>query len=300
LRFADLHCDTPYELYKKKAHINTNNLHISIDKCECFQQYLQVAAIWSDCKFTDEKCYSDFFNILDYFTNEAAECICFNKKDLLRNSKVSFVLAVEDARLLNYNAERITQLYKYGIRFMTLTWKDKSCIGGAWNTEYGLSEFGKEAVNEMLKTGIIPDVSHGSRQLIRDVYSIAKTAHKPFVATHSNSFSTYAHKRNLDDEDARMIANSGGIIGISLCPSHISKNASMEDILEHIKRYIYLVGEDSISFGCDLDGISSLPDDVIDITSIKRIFSKTCQKFGENIAEKIFFNNTYNFLLNNI
>lgn len=300
MNFADLHCDTPFELFKNKADIINNQLHISIDKCKIFDHYIQIAAIWCDQSRNNESCYMDFYSILDYFKQQASEYIRYKKEDMKKKEIISFIIAVEDARLLNNKLKRIKLLYRSGVRFITLTWKNTSCIGGAWNSNFGLTDFGKNAVIEMFQIGIIPDVSHGSKQLIKDVYDISKKIHKPFCATHSNSFSIYPSRRNLTDECARMIADSGGLIGISFCPCHLSENASVQSVINHVDHYLSIVGENAIAFGCDFDGISSLPRDIYDITSIEKVYWEFCRKFGYRITEKIFYNNTYNFLLNNI
>ena len=301
MKFADLHCDTPFELYCKNEHIASNNLHIALDKSNDFEKYVQVAAIWSNSERDNNTCYKDFFEIYNNFNEQAGCFICKNSDQLKNSGKTAFVMAVEDARIFDGDVERLHILRDMGVRLVTLTWKDVTCIGGSWNTDEGLTEFGRCCVEEMLRTGVIPDVSHGSKKLVSDVYSIAKACGKTFCATHSNSYAVCDHCRNLTDDNARLIAECGGIIGISLFLPHLSQvGCSVEDVIRHIDHYISLVGEDAIAFGCDFDGVSSLPIGINDITSIKYIFSACSRKFGENISEKIFFNNTFNFLLNNI
>ncbi len=301
MNFADLHCDTPYELYKTKQNITSNELHISLNKCDNFSRYIQTAAIWSDFAKSNDECYTQFFDICNYFKKQAGYLIRYNSGQIRGSGRTSFVLAVEDARLLNGNLKRLDKLYNAGVRLMTLTWKDVSCIGGSWNTAVGLTDFGYRCVEKMFEVGIIPDISHGSKALLLDVCKIAKSVGKPFCATHSDSFSVCPHRRNLTDDDAKLIVSCGGIVGISMCPFHLaSKNAKTEHIINHIDHYISVIGEDSVAFGCDFDGVASLPQGINDITSIKYVFSESCLKFGERISEKIFFNNAYNFLLTNI
>ena len=301
MKLADLHCDTPFELFNKKLHIAENDLHISLEKADFLEKYVQVAAIWSCFEKDNNACYNDFFEIINYFKAQAGDMVCYNSSQLITSGKNAFVLAVEDARLLNGDIKRLYRLKDVGVKLMTLTWKDTSFIGGAWNTDMGLTDFGRECVSKMLKIGIIPDVSHGSVQLLQDVYKLSRKVGKPFCATHSNSFSICGHRRNLTDDNARLIAECGGIVGISLCSAHLSDDtATIDHILKHIDHYISHIGEDAVAFGCDFDGVSTLPCGINDITSIKHIFSACSRKYGERLCEKIFFNNVYNFLLNNI
>lgn len=47
MNLFDLHCDTPFELYKKQTELSENGLHISLKKAECYRKYAQVMAIWT-------------------------------------------------------------------------------------------------------------------------------------------------------------------------------------------------------------------------------------------------------------
>ena len=51
----DLHCDTFLELYKKGQKIEKNNLHISLDKVVSFAPYIQICAIWSDYRLSNDE-----------------------------------------------------------------------------------------------------------------------------------------------------------------------------------------------------------------------------------------------------
>ena len=300
MKYADLHCDTPFRLYKNNASLLNNDLHISLNKASCFEKYVQVAAIWSDYSLNDEDCYKKFFEIYDHFSAEAKNTIV-KSSIALKNNKNSFLLAIEDIRLISNNLKKIYTFYDLGVRIATLTWRDISIIGGAWNTNTGLTDFGRECVETMLDIGIIPDVSHGSDRLLRDTAEIVKCKGKTFCATHSNSRSVYDIPRNLSDENAKIIADLGGVIGLSLYPNHISSNIDNFGLLmHHIDHYLVLIGENSLCLGCDLDGVDSLPIGFSNITNIEKIYHLITKKYNENIAEKILFTNAYNFLLNNI
>src|SRR5947208_1090615 len=63
-----------------------------------------------------------------------------------------------------------------GVRSMTLSWSSSSPIGGstAQEQQEGLTEFGKRAIPEMERLGIVPDLSHASDPLFWDVIRLAK------------------------------------------------------------------------------------------------------------------------------
>ena len=83
--------------------------------------------------------------------------------------------------------ENLKKLYDMGVRFLTLVWAGECSLGGAHDTDIGLTDFGYEVLNGCFELGIVPDVSHASDVMFWQVYEEAKRRGKPFVATHSNS-----------------------------------------------------------------------------------------------------------------
>lgn len=76
---------------------------------------------------------------------------------------------------------------------MTLTWNGENELGSGHETDRGLSSFGKAAVQELERQGILVDVSHLNDQGFEDLLDISE---KPFVASHSNARSVCGHRRN--------------------------------------------------------------------------------------------------------
>jgi membrane dipeptidase len=165
-----------------------------------------------------------------------------------KRGKAAAFLAVEDARLLDGDLSRLDILHSRGIRYLTLTWGGKSCIGGAHDTDLGLTEFGRTVVEKCFELSIFADISHGSEALADEVISLAYQCNKPIIASHSNSFSAYPHTRNLRDRHFEDIKALGGIVGISLCRSHLGDNVNESitplHVIRHIDRYMELGGED--------------------------------------------------------
>lgn len=294
----DLHCDTLLELYKNNEDIRENNLHISLNKAKKFSPYIQVCAIWSDASLSNDEAFKNYINVRSYALNTGISFTTGASK-LKQNA---FILSVEDARLLNGDISRVSSLYNDGVRLLTLNWQGTSIIGGAWDTSEGLTAFGKDVVKSCLELGIITDISHSSIKSSEEIYEICFSYNKPLIASHSNSFSICNHKRNLSDELFKKILLSKGLVGISLAKEHISyKNiVSSDDILEHIYHYLSLGGENVIALGCDFDGVSSLPCDINSINELDALYSKIVNAFGENISKKIFFYNSYSFMLKNL
>ena len=306
LNYTDLHCDTAYEIYKTKSRLKKNEHHIAMEKVKKYGRYSQIFAIWSENDKTEDENYEDFFSVRDYFTENLADndiVLCKTGMEYKDNkNKNCAFLAVEGGKLLSDDISRLDVLYENGVRFLTLVWNGICEIGGAFNTDVGLTVFGREVVRKCGELGITVDLSHSSDKTVADVFEIAV---KPVIATHSNSRAVFNHKRNLTDEQFLEIKKRGGIVGISLCRPHISATENGEPVLiknviKHIDYYMSLGGENTVCFGCDFDG-AELPDDMKNASDIEKICEEL-QKIGYDdiLIEKIMYKNADNFIVQNL
>ncbi|MBQ2767470.1 MAG: membrane dipeptidase [Clostridia bacterium] len=307
----DLHCDTPLELYRRQESLVNGNCHISLDRAQIYAPYGQIMAVWSDKALDDDTAYRQYHRISDALLRQidaerSRVMICRTANDLhaaWENEKTAIFLAVEDARLLGGEIDRLPVLHARGVRFLTLTWGGASCIGGAHDTDCGLTAFGREVVEQCFATGIIPDLSHASDATFDDVIVIAQHQNKPVIATHSNARAVCPHRRNLTDAQFCAIRDLGGIVGISLCPPHLHENgdmASVEDVVQHIEHYLDLGGAHTVALGADLDG-TSLPNGFGGIEDIAKIADALAQRgHSDDSIAQIFSGNVIRFLENNL
>lgn len=310
MKLFDLHCDTATELLKRGRELYENDLCISLSRANKFENYGQVCAVWSDSSLPDSIAWKKFFEVLKNLNDEIYKCndrvsLIYDREEIYQlwaNKKTVLIISVEDARILENDILRIDTLYKAGVRIMTLNWSGLSCIGGAHNTDEGLTEFGRSAVNRCFYIGIVPDVSHSSVKGTRDCLEIAHKRKKPIIASHSDSYSVNPHSRNLRDEDFTDIISLGGIVGISLCQDHLSPtgNATMSDIIKHIEHYLSLGGEDSLCFGCDMDGCD-MPSCIKSISDLSKLENELSRlNYTDDLIEKIFYKNAFEFIKSNI
>ena len=287
----DLHADTLGEMYKKKEALSKNSLHISYESAKKFKPYVQVMAIWSDFRLNNDEAFESFFGVFNYARWQG---LSFARK-LSEIKDRALILAVEDARLLNGDITRLDTLYQSDVRILTLNWRGESIIGGGWDTENGLTTFGKEAITRAFSLGIIPDVSHSSLKTSFEAVELASEQNKPIIASHSNAYGVFNHKRNLTDELYLEIKRLGGLVGVSLVPEHLGNDASVSSVLDHIYHFLSLGGENTVSLGCDFDGVSSLPNGIKGIRDLDVLYFELEKEFGREIASKIFYYNAYIF-----
>ncbi len=311
-RICDLHCDTLYEARKSKDSTLDRHGHLSLDKLLKFQSFIQVMAMWSDKRLGPDEAFDAFIEgsiILDRDLFLAARKGISVKKatcgrHILENEEngtSSLVFAVEGGALLGEDLSRVKQLWLADVRLLTLVWNGVNAVGGAHDTNAGLTEFGKSVVNECFRVGIIPDVSHASDKMIEEVLNIAVKHGKPIVATHSNSRAVFAHSRNLTDEFYKEIARLGGVVGISMAPQHLcGANADISAVIRHIEHYAS-INPSAVCLGCDFDGVETLPQGITDVSDLSKLREAILDTPSiSDITEKIMYTNARNFLAQNL
>ena len=303
----DTHCDTASELYHRKEDLWQNSCHISLSHAAAYEKYVQLYAIWCNRRQDDQTCWEEFLAVSDNFDrlieqNSDKISRVRTSTELaqtLATKQSAAILAVEDARLLAGDIDRLQILYDKGVRCMTLLWGGPTCIGGSHDTDLGLTDFGKAVVAGCFELGIVPDISHASEQSVDDVIAIAQKYQKPFIATHSNCYSVYPHSRNLRDRHLQALIELGGLVGISMCCSHLrdcsQRGAGIDDVIRHIDRYVALDAESNLCFGCDFDG-TDLPEGIYHVDDLYKIGDGLAEHgYTKEMLEKLFWTNAYTF-----
>ena len=140
--YFDLHCDTAYELYHKKADLYSNNLAVSIENYSGYDRKAQIFAVWCDKDKTDDECYLDFLHISSEFKEQIKKysdhiTLCTDSASLTdqEDKRLKAILSVEDARLVGNDISRLEKMYAAGVRLITLGWGGNSVICGSHDTD---------------------------------------------------------------------------------------------------------------------------------------------------------------------
>jgi len=138
------------------------------------------------------------------------------------SGRIAVLTGVEGGHMMNHDLDVLRRYASLGVSYMTLThtrntgWADASTDKPLHN---GLSEFGKQAIGEMNRLGLIVDVSHASDKTLRDVLDVSRA---PVFASHSSCRALCDTPRNLSDELIAAIAARGGIVQINFHMGFIS------------------------------------------------------------------------------
>lgn len=305
MKLFDLHCDTATRLLSEKQGLYDNDLHISLKRAGYLTSYAQVMAIWTDARLSDNEGYTRFLEVLENLRQEIAlnqgrAVLAYSFKqirDSVEHNISPLILAVEDARILKNDLSRLDVLRECGVRILTLNWSGDTCIGGAHDTTHGLTKFGKRVVEKCFDIDIVPDISHCSFKGADETIDIAISHQKLIIASHSDSFTVNPHSRNLTDEHFMSIISLGGLVGLNLCPSHLSSadKADISDIMKHIEHYLSLGGEDTLAVGGDLDG-TILPNGFGGIEDMYKLADEMQRlNYSAKLTNKILFENAFDF-----
>jgi membrane dipeptidase len=141
--------------------------------------------------------------------------------------------------------------FQLGIRMMHLTYQRRNMIGdGCGETSNaGLSDFGRTAIAEMNRIGVIPDCAHSGWQTSLEA---AKVSTCPVVASHSTCAAIHPHIRSKPDDVIRAIVDSGGYIGICCISKFLRGAGDISSLLDHIQYVTRNFGVDHVAIGTDV------------------------------------------------
>lgn len=279
MNYFDLHCDTPYECYFKNQGFFENNLAVSGKKGTGFKNWRQVFAIW--IRDGQDEPYTLYKAILKDFKEKLK-----NKPDNLTP-----YFSVEGGAVIEDDIDRLYELKKDGIRALTLTWNGENRIAGGSKTDKGLTDFGKRVISEMNSLDMLCDLSHLNE---KSFYSAVELADYP-IATHSNCRAVFECPRNLNDNQLKLIAEKGGIVGLCFYPKFLGGEA-YQKLYENIFHLLELGMENNIALGSDFDG-ADMSCELCDITKIPFLYAELREKgIDEKILDKIIYKNAENYL----
>jgi len=141
--------------------------------------------------------------------------------------------------------------FQLGIRMMHVTYQRRNMLGdGCGETaNAGLSDFGRQALAEMNRQGVLIDVAHSGWQTSLEA---ARVSAKPVVASHTAAAGLHRHIRGKPDDVLRALADSGGYAGICCIPPFLGGRGDINAFLDHIDYVVKRVGVDHVAIGTDI------------------------------------------------
>ena len=177
----------------------------------------------------------------------------------------------------------IEKVHNHGCRFMQLTYNNQSLLatGCYEKNDSGVTNFGREAIKEMNRVGIVIDMSHSAEKSTFDAIEISE---KPIAITHANPIFWHNAKRNKSEDLLKALAESNGMLGLSLYAHHLKDgtNCKLESFCEMTAKTAEIIGSKNIGIGSDL--CLNQPDSVVEWMR-NGTWTKT-KNYGEGSKDK--------------
>lgn len=289
---VDGHCDTLQRAFDENLSIFNTKFDFNMTNAEFVKPYIQFLASFINTKYDiGNTAYVRVNEMLDKFYkeyngNKNAGILLIDKKSDLKKveneGRIGILLTIENGAALSGNLLNLKKLYNRKIKVMSLTWNDDNFLacGTFTKNDTGLTTKGRECIKLMNNLGMIVDVSHISRKSFFDIINITD---KSVIATHSCVNSLCENKRNLTDEQIKLIAKCKGMIGVCFYKEFLSNNkyVTIDNVVDHIEYISNLVGSEFVGIGSDFDGMENedKPQDLKSVLDIKK-FEKKLEKRG--------------------
>ena len=153
--------------------------------------------------------------------------------------------------------------HSLGARFMQLTYNNQSLLatGCYEDADSGVTRMGRQVIKEMNRVGLVVDMSHSTERSTLEAIEISE---RPIAITHANPAFWHPALRNKSDDVLRALAQSGGMLGLSLYPHHLKDGpaCTLASFCEMAARVAELMGPEHVGIGSDL--CQDQPDEVVE------------------------------------
>jgi membrane dipeptidase len=229
--------------------------------------------------------------------------------------------AIEGLHQIGNSVANLRLYHQLGVRYATLTWNcHNKYADAALETKYnsdariatpywkGLSPAGRDLVKEMNRLGMLVDLAHVSTDTMRDVLvgkgdgdwngSLA-----PPIFSHSSAYAVCPHPRNVPDDILHLVKQRNSVVMVNFNPDFIAcvpgnsstglpesvpANATLHQVIRHIKHIGELIGYDHVGIGTDYDGIESTPVGLEDVSKFPDLIAELLrQGVSDKDAAKI-------------
>ena len=173
-----------------------------------------------------------------------------------QEGKKVIMRGIENGYAIGKDIANISRYRDMGVVYMTLCHNGDNdiCDSARGNGEHGgLSAFGKEAVMEMNRVGMVIDLSHAAESTFWQVLELSTV---PVVCSHSSCKALCNHPRNLADEQMAALASKGGVVQVTLFSGFLREDgeATIDDFMMHLEHAISVAGIEHVGIGTDFDG----------------------------------------------
>ena len=244
------YCNWSREIFKINREAGLDAVHVTVVYHEDYDEFLKRVEEWN----------KHFKNNSDLiFLGKNYNDIEKAKKE----NKTAIFFGFQNCSPIEDDINLVEKVYDNGCRFMQLTYNNQSLLatGCYEKNDSGVTNFGREAIKEMNRVGIVIDMSHSAEKSTLDAIEISE---KPIAITHANPSFWHNALRNKSNDLLKVLADSNGMLGLSLYAHHLKDetNCSLDSFCEMTAKTVEIMGIKNIGIGSDL--CLNQPDSIVE------------------------------------
>ncbi len=237
---VDTHADTPQRFLDGNFDIGSTDPkdlgHVSVDKARAGNLGAEFFSIWVEPSFKGQYAHRAM-DLIDSVYQQAGRhpdrmMMAFSVGDIERahkQKKLASLMGIEGGHAIENDLRLLRDFYKLGVRYMTLTWSNTNewadSSGDISNPKIehhnGLTDFGKQVVQEMNRLGMMVDISHVADKTF---YDAVATSRAPVIASHSAARALSNHARNMTDDMLRAVTKNNGVVMVNFFSAFVDEN----------------------------------------------------------------------------
>ena len=234
------YCNWSRKIFEYNRSAGLDAVHVTIVYHEDYNELLEEIKKW-EILFSEN---SDLIFLgRDYKDIEKANS----------EKKTAIFFGFQNCSPIEDDISLVEKVHNLGCRFMQLTYNNQSLLatGCYEKIDSGVTNFGREAIKEMNRVGIVVDMSHSAEKSTFDAIEFSE---KPIAITHANPTFWHTAKRNKSNDLLKTLSESGGMLGLSLYPHHLkdNTNCTIESFCEMVARTAEIMNLKNIGIGSDL------------------------------------------------
>jgi len=194
------YCNWSREIFEFNRAAGLDAVHVTIVYHEDYDELLVEIKKW-------EKLFSDNSDLIfqgkDYNDIEKANL----------EKKTAIFFGFQNCSPIEDDINLVEKVHNLGCRFMQLTYNNQSLLatGCYEKIDSGVTNFGREAIKEMNRVGVVIDMSHSAEKSTFDAIELSD---KPIAITHANPSFWHPAKRNKSNDLLKTLSESGGMLGL--------------------------------------------------------------------------------------
>ena len=197
--------------------------------------------------------------------------------------KTAIALGFQNVSAFEDQIGYIRLFKELGVGIVQMAYNTQNLIGSGCYESHdgGLSDFGREAVAEMNRVGIMCDLSHVGAKTSQDVIDVSD---KPVCYSHIAPAGLKDHPRNKTDAQIRTIVEKGGFVGVTMFPPFLKRGtaSTVDDYVEAMDYIINIAGEDAVGYGTDFTQGYDRP--FFEWITMDKGYARKLTEFGEILS----------------